>query len=67
MAEVKDLRDVEIELKQEIELEQHEPPYTTTGWFTAPKFGVAGSGGLEYELLPEAHDEPGERRRKRRK
>lgn len=61
MAEVKDPRDVKVEL------EQHEPPYTTTGWFTAPKFGVAGSGGLEYELLPEAHDQRSERRRKRRK
>jgi hypothetical protein len=26
------------------------PPYTTTGkFFTAPKFGSAGSGGLEIE------------------
>jgi hypothetical protein len=23
------------------------------GWFTAPRFGAAGSGGLEYEPLPE--------------
>jgi len=38
-------------------LEQHEPPRTTTGGFTAPKFGSAGSGGLEFERLPEAHDE----------
>jgi YHS domain-containing protein len=38
-------------------LEQHEPPYTTTlGFLTSPKFGSAGSGGLEYERLPEAHD-----------
>lgn len=36
-------------------LERHEPPYTTKG-FTAPKFGSAGSGGAEYEQLPEAHD-----------
>lgn len=36
-------------------LEQHEPPYTTKGKFTAPKFGSAGSGGAEYEQLPEAH------------
>ena len=36
-------------------LERHEPPYTTTGKISAPKFGSAGSGGLEYELLPEAH------------
>ncbi|HST08584.1 MAG TPA: hypothetical protein VLJ83_10445 [Gemmatimonadaceae bacterium] len=25
------------------------PPHTTSGNFTAPKFGSAGSGGLEYE------------------
>ena len=38
--------------------ERHEPPRTTTGkFFTAPKFGAAGSGGAEYEPLPEAHDE----------
>jgi YHS domain-containing protein len=38
-------------------LEQHEPPFTTTfGFLTSPKFGSAGSGGLEYERLPEAHD-----------
>jgi hypothetical protein len=39
------------------ELEQHEPPYTLTGFLMSPKFGSAGSGGLEYERLPEAHDE----------
>ena len=37
------------------ELEKHEPPYTTWGFLTSPKFGSAGSGGLEYERLPEAH------------
>ena len=37
------------------QLEQHEPPYTTWGFLTSPKFGAAGSGGLEYERLPEAH------------
>ena len=37
------------------ELEKHEPPYTTLGFLTSPKFGAAGSGGLEYERLPEAH------------
>jgi hypothetical protein len=26
-----------------------EPPRTTKGWFTAPKFGSAGSGGAELE------------------
>ncbi|MDB4948928.1 MAG: heavy metal translocating P-type ATPase [Gemmatimonadetes bacterium] len=40
-------------------MERHEPPYTTSGGITAPKFGSAGSGGLEYEPLPEAHDDPG--------
>lgn len=38
------------------ELEKHEPPFTKAGGFIAPKFGAAGSGGLEYERLPEAHD-----------
>ena len=37
-------------------LEEHEPPFTTLGFLTSPKFGAAGSGGLEYERLPEAHD-----------
>ncbi|HYJ79545.1 MAG TPA: hypothetical protein VEW03_08100 [Longimicrobiaceae bacterium] len=36
-------------------LERHEPPHTTTGIMTAPKFGSAGSGGLEYEPGPERH------------
>jgi YHS domain-containing protein len=35
-------------------MEQHEPPRTTTP-FAAPKFGSAGSGGAEFEQLPEAH------------
>ena len=38
------------------QLEKHEPPHTTLGFLTSPKFGAAGSGGLEYERLPEAHD-----------
>lgn len=38
-------------------LERHEPPLTKTGWLVAPKFGSAGSGGAEYERLPEAHDD----------
>ncbi len=29
------------------------PPRTTTGKFTAPKFGAAGSGGAEFEPGPE--------------
>lgn len=38
------------------ELERHEPPYTKSGGIVAPKFGSAGSGGAEYERLPEKHD-----------
>ncbi|MGI8508302.1 MAG: hypothetical protein ACR2MQ_03160 [Gemmatimonadaceae bacterium] len=30
------------------------PPRTTTGIFTAPKFGSAGSGGAELDPGPEA-------------
>jgi YHS domain-containing protein len=37
-------------------MEQHEPPHTTSGGFTSPKFGSAGSGGAEFEQLPEQHD-----------
>lgn len=29
------------------------PPHTTTGWLTSPKFGSAGSGGAEYEPGPD--------------
>jgi hypothetical protein len=29
------------------------PPYTTTGKITSPKFGSAGSGGAEFEPGPE--------------
>jgi YHS domain-containing protein len=38
------------------QLEQHEPPYTVSKGFAAPKFGSAASGGLEYEPGPERHD-----------
>jgi hypothetical protein len=33
--------------------EEANPPRTTTGKFTAPKFGSAGSGGAELEPGPE--------------
>lgn len=36
--------------------ERHEPRYTKIAGLIAPKFGSAGSGGAEYELLDEAHD-----------
>jgi len=29
--------------------EEPNPPHTTTGKVTSPKFGSAGSGGLEFE------------------
>ena len=45
--------------KDDYGYERHEPPHTTTGRMTAPKFGSAGSGGLEYEPGPERHG-PGE-------
>lgn len=44
------------------EMERHEPPHTTTGKITAPKFGSAGSGGAEYEPVPEQHDDTKGRR-----
>ncbi len=37
--------------------ERHEPPYTVDP-MPAPKFGSAGSGGLENEPLPERHRRP---------
>ncbi|MEW5915961.1 MAG: YHS domain-containing protein [Gemmatimonadota bacterium] len=37
------------------ELEKHEPPFTKKGPIVAPKFGSAGSGGLEFEPGPERH------------
>jgi YHS domain-containing protein len=36
--------------------ERHEPPYTAGDIIAAPKFGSAGSGGLEHEMPPEMHD-----------
>jgi YHS domain-containing protein len=38
-------------------LERHEPPFTVSKHFVAPKFGAAGSGGLEYEPGPERHED----------
>lgn len=43
--------------EEPVMLEQHEPRWTKTrGGWVSPKFGAAGSGGAEYERLPEAHD-----------
>ena len=38
------------------QLERHDPPNTTVNGITAPKFGSAGSGGAEYEPIPERHN-----------
>ena len=43
------------------ELERHEPPRTTIDGITSPKFGAAGSGGAEYEPIPEHHDKDKDR------
>ena len=43
---------IEEPTKEEIDDEQN-PPRTTRGNFTAPKFGSAGSGGAEFEPGPE--------------
>lgn len=37
------------------DVETHEPPRTTNGGMTSPKFGSAGSGGAEFEQTPERH------------
>lgn len=39
------------------QMEKHEPPRTTQKGITSPKFGSAGSGGAEYEPIPEQHDD----------
>jgi len=50
----KPLREAKIEEPAvEESLEEPNPPRTTRGIFTAPKFGSAGSGGAEFEPGPE--------------
>jgi len=44
-------------------MEQHEPPRTQAAGFTAPKFGSAGSGGAEFEPIPEQHDHDEDQKR----
>ncbi|MGQ0560557.1 MAG: hypothetical protein ACT443_01635 [Gemmatimonadota bacterium] len=48
--------------RKDEELEKHEPPHTVKP-VPAPKFGSAGSGGAEYERLPEQHEENQENER----
>ncbi|MBC8112839.1 MAG: hypothetical protein H7062_00520 [Candidatus Saccharimonas sp.] len=50
----KPLREAKIEEPNvEESREEPNPPRTTKGFFTAPKFGSAGSGGAEFEPGPE--------------
>jgi len=53
-ASSKPLREAKIEepVVEESDAEPN-PPRTTRGIFTAPKFGSAGSGGAEFEPGPE--------------
>lgn len=53
---VRDSRDAADAASTAEPLEQHEPPFTQSSGWVSPKFGSAGSGGAEYERLPEAHD-----------
>jgi len=53
-ASSKPLREAKIEEPAVDEsIEEPNPPRTTRGIFTAPKFGSAGSGGAEFEPGPE--------------
>ena len=40
----------------EQKVEEADPPHTKLGPIIAPKFGSAGSGGAEYEPIPEPKD-----------
>ena len=51
-ASSKPLRDAKIE-EPDVEIEEPNPPRTTRGNFTTPKFGSAGSGGAEFDPGPE--------------
>ena len=53
-ASSKPLREAKIEEpKADESPSEPNPPRTTSGFFTAPKFGSAGSGGAEFEPGPE--------------
>jgi len=53
-ASAKPLREAKIEEPEAEESgDEPNPPRTTRGFFTAPKFGSAGSGGAEFEPGPE--------------
>jgi Cu+-exporting ATPase len=46
--------EIELDISRSAESERpiEEPPFTKTGPIAAPKFGSAGSGGLEHEPPP---------------
>ncbi|MDB4900450.1 MAG: hypothetical protein JWN53_2258 [Gemmatimonadetes bacterium] len=46
-------RQAEVDRARDATLREGNPPRTTTGKMTAPKFGSAGSGGAELEPGPE--------------
>lgn len=50
-----DVADSSVASTGDAELERHEPRFTKQGPVVAPKFGSAGSGGLEFEPGPERH------------
>ncbi len=47
------LHKAKIEEPSVVPEDEQNPPRTTRGNFTAPKFGSAGSGGAEFEPGPE--------------
>lgn len=49
----KETEDRERERREIEEKRRPNPPFTTTGKMSAPKFGSAGSGGAEIEPGPE--------------
>lgn len=54
--------DVAASREPEAEAREPERPYTKTDGMTAPRFGSAGSGGLEFEPPPPARHDPEGRR-----
>ena len=45
-------KEFESDAARYVRMWREDPPHTTTGSFTAPKFGSAGSGGAEFEPAP---------------
>jgi hypothetical protein len=49
----KEQEDREREVRETHRTRTPNPPFTSTGKMSAPKFGSAGSGGAEFEPGPE--------------